>query len=390
MKYIIHLLALFILLGCNDKKDVKNNQELNPVTEKLLTKSPKEIGLNDSIFNTITKKIEDQEYTNIHSLLIAKDGKLVYEEYFDGEDKNLGQDLGSVHFTDTTLHDIRSISKSVVSALIGICIDKGLIKHVYQPISDFFPEYEFEGAKSEWTVQQFLTMTTGLDWNENLPYTDPENGEIQMLRSKDPLSYVLNKQLKDLPGTKWVYASGATLVLSEIVMRTSKMPLDQFAKENLFVPLGIEKFEWNKYSHVSGGADIIAAAAGLRLRPRDLMKFALLYRNNGRWNGQQIISERWVNETFKRRITYPCDPGYACVNFYCYQWYSWDDFAGEKGFELIKADGNGGQRIYLDLDNDLTVVMTAGNYNLEIPSEKSAYTLLMKEIYPIFQNTKTR
>lgn len=390
MKYLIYLLVLFLLLGCNNKKDVKNNQDLSPVTENLLTTSPKEIGLNDSIFNTITKKIDNQEYPNIHSLLISKDGNLVYEEYFKGADNNLGEDLGIVQFTDTTLHDLRSISKSVVSALVGICIDKGLIKNVNQPISDFFPKHQFEGEKAQWTIQHFLTMTTGLDWNEKLPYTNPENGEIQMLRSKDPVSFVLNKQLADKPGTKWNYCGGATLILGEIVKLTSKMPLDQFANEYLFTPLGIEKFEWNKYSKVSGGADIIAAAAGLRLTSRDILKFALLYRNKGLWNDKQVLTKAWVDESFKRRITYPCDPGYDCVNHYGYQFYSWDDKALGQEIALVVAIGNGDQRIYLDTKNDILVVVTAGNYN-QWDIQNNSYALLINEIYPaIFYKNKTR
>ena len=170
----------------------------------------------------MTQKIKEQEYPNIHSVLIAEKGHLIYEEYFEGKDENFGRDLGFVKHNDTTLHDIRSISKSVVAILIGTCIDRGLIKGVDEKISSFYPEYAFEGEKAEWTIEHFLTMTTGLRWNENVSYDNPSNDEIKMNSSEDPINYVFSQPIETVPGTTWNYNGGATQILANIVEKVSK------------------------------------------------------------------------------------------------------------------------------------------------------------------------
>jgi CubicO group peptidase (beta-lactamase class C family) len=169
-------------------------------------------------------------------------------------------------------------------------------------------------------------------------------------------------------------------VLAEIIVRSSKAPLDEFVKEHLFDPLGIEKFEWTKYS-VWKGADTFAAASGLRLTSRDLMKIGLLYRNNGNWNGEQIIPSHWVLESFSEKIQYPSKVADG-NDAYGYQFWIWPESILNNEFKMIAAIGNGGQNIYWDLKNDIIVVTTSGNYN-NWDIENDAYALLRNEIYPI-------
>lgn len=170
--------------------------------------------------------------------------------------------------------------------------------------------------------------------------------------------------------------------------RTSKKQIDEFARENLFKPIGIERFEWNKYSKF-GGADIIAAASGLRLTSRDILKIGLLYRNKGSWDGKQVMSKSWIEESFARRIDFPCDPGYDCTNYYGYQFWSWTEQVMGRDVNLTIAMGNGDQRIYWDLENDLVVVVTAGNYN-KTDIKNNSYALLKNEIYPAIFNHDTK
>ena len=172
--------------------------------------------------------------------------------------------------------------------MIGIAIGKGMIKSVDKRIKGFFPKYEFQGGKAYWTIEHFLTMTTGLEWNEKLPYNHPANDEIRMTFCEDPAGFVLNRSLSAYPGEKFNYNGGATQVLAEIIERTSHISLDRFAKEYLFNPMGILKFEWNKYS-TWGGSHKFAAPSGLRLTSRDLMKIGLLYYHGGIWNDKRIL-----------------------------------------------------------------------------------------------------
>lgn len=383
MIHLIPLLLVFIILGCNSEQPIQNEPGTTRQAYKIPIISPNDIGVNDSILNDLTQKIKDQYYPNIHSVLILKEGNLIYEEYFAGDDQNYGENIGRRQFSDTSLHDLRSITKSVISALVGICIDKGFIKSVDQPISSFFPEFTFEGDKAKWTIEHFLTMTTGLDWNEKVPYNDPKNDEIQMTYSEDPIRYVLSKALIEAPGTKWNYSGGATQILAEIVTRTAKEPIDQFANEHLFRPLQIDKYEWNKYSKW-GGADVFAAPSGLRLTSRDLLKIGLLYRNKGVWNGLQLLSKSWIEESFTRRIEFPCDiPN--CTNYYCYQFWSWTDQLMDTDVNLVAAIGNGDQRIYWDIENDLVIVTTAGNYN-QWDIENNSEKMYQEHIYPAIFN----
>lgn len=328
-------------------------------------------------------KIESQEYPNIHSVLVAKKGKVVFEDYFQGADQIFGKDIGIIQHTKSTLHDVRSITKSVISCGIGIAIDKGFIKSVDQKVSDFFPEWShfFTGEKANWTIQNFLAMTTGLLWNESVPYNNPANDELRMTYSENPVEFVLCQPLKHAPGQTFNYNGGASQVLAAIIERASRTPIDQFVKQNLFDPLGIVKFEWCKYS-IWGGADVFAAPSGLRLTSPDILKFGLLYRNNGFWNNRQIVSAGWIHESFIQRVEFPsaiADGNDA----YGYQLWMWKDRILGNSFKMMAARGNGGQNIYWDLENDIIVVTTAGNYNKwEIKNDP--YLLLRNEIYPRF------
>ena len=332
------------------------------------------------VFKDLTQKIVEQLYPNIHSLLISKNGSLIFEKYFIGHDQNFGKDSGIVEHTKDTLHDLRSITKSFISASIGIAINKNLIKNTDQKISDFFPEFDFYGEKALWNIYHFLTMTTGLDWDESLPYHDHENDEIRMSVSPDPVRFVFDKPINKTPGEFFNYCGGATHILAEIIERTSKTSITDFVKKNLFKPLGINKFEWNKYS-VWNGSSKTAASSGLRLTSGDLMKFGMLYRNKGIYNGSRILTPEWIEASFTQRMEFPSlvaegNDGYG------YQFWMWQDHINGMEINMKAAKGFGDQSIYWDLQNDIIIVTTAGNY--EKPDIKNnTYALLRNEIYPV-------
>lgn len=315
-----------------------------------------EANLDAGKVETLLDSIRQGFYPNRHSLLVYKNNKLVIEEYFSGDDSQWGEPLGVITHTDTTLHDVRSISKSVVSACIGLCINKGKIKSVDQKVFDFFPEYaRFRNdGRENLTIKHMLTMTSGLEWNEEIPYDNPENSEIQMAHSADPIAFVLSRKIIQQPGTFWRYNGGTTEVLAEIIRRTTGKDVYEFAKQDLFGPLGIEKSFWTTLP----GTNRPAAASGLRLTSRDLLKFAILYKNYGRWNTQQLLPVNWVNESLTSKVPRRPNGGYG------YQfWIFTGASAKNKEITWPAAVGNGDQRIFFDRMNDLVVVTTAGNYN---------------------------
>ena len=230
----------------------------------------------------MTGSIRSHPEHNVHAVLIERDGRLIYEEYFSGKDERRGQPLGVVTFTRDTLHDLRSVTKSVISALVGIANASGAISSLDAPLLNYFPEYSDLQVpeRRRITIRHALGMSAGLEWNEDLPYTDPNNDEIVMDRSPDPVRYVLSRPIVAAPGSTWRYSGGTTEVLGAILQRATKQSLTAYARTALFAPLGITKFEW------IGSREVPSAASGLRLRPRDLAKFGSLYLHDGQWNGR--------------------------------------------------------------------------------------------------------
>jgi CubicO group peptidase (beta-lactamase class C family) len=365
----IYLLILSIFGNCvqQEKKQSAENEEGISIA------SMADVDIDSTFVNKIDTAITNGTYPNIHSLLIVRDNKLVYEKYWTGKDQRWGNELGSIVHGKDSLHDIRSISKSIVSACIGIAIEQGKIKSVDQKIFDFFPEYAKldTGIKASLAIKHLLAMNSGIVWNEDIPYDNPENSEIRMTNSPNQVEYVLSQPMEATPGKLWKYNGGTTQLLAAIIEKTTGKKVDQFASEYLFQPLGITRFEWIKYP----GTDLPAAASGLRLRPIDLLKFGLMYNQEGVWQGKKIINSKWIEESFQSHVQRPGGGSYG------YQFWLWQDTINNKPTPIVACVGNGDQRILIDKTNDLVVVTTAGNYN-KWTIEKNVDALMKDYIYP--------
>ena len=230
----------------------------------------------------------------IHAVLVARRGKLLFERYFRGPDEIPGGIFGhhveSVVFDADTLHDIKSASKSVASLAIGIAIERGLIPSVNEPIFSFFPELSDLRSPEKDRIQlvHALTMSMGLKWVEATPATGDDNDEVRMHRASDQCRYVLGLPVTAPTGEGFFYNTGALALVSAIIHKATGRPLDEFARETVFEPLGITKVEWIR---VRGETD---AGGGLRLRPRDMAKIGQLVLAGGRWNDRQIVSRSWI------------------------------------------------------------------------------------------------
>jgi len=370
-----YLLAILFFANCGPQEKEQRSEN----DEGITAASMQDEGIDSSIINKIDIAVTNGTYPNIHSLLIVRNYKLVYEKYWPGKDQRWGDDLGIRMHGKDSLHDIRSISKSIVSACIGIAIEQGKIKSVDQKIFDFFPEYAKldTGLISSLTIVHLLSMSSGLVWNEDIPYDNPENSEIRMTNSPNQVEYVLSQPMEAPPGKIWKYNGGTTQLLAAIIEKTTGKKVDQFAKEYLFQPLGITQFEWIKYP----GTDLPAAASGVRLRSRDLLKFGMLYYNGGNWKNTQIVSNKWVEESFQSHVQRPGGGSYG------YQFWLWQDTINNKPTPIVACVGNGDQRILFDKTNHLLVVSTAGNYN-KWTIQKNVYALMKDYIYPGLINNK--
>ena len=368
------LFLVLTAIGCRQTSDKNSIIQKSTPNHDLAITNLETVGLNKQIITELVDSIKAGYYPNRHSLLIYKDDKLVVEEYFSGHDQNWGTDLGFVQHNDTVPHDMRSVSKSIVSACIGIAISQGKIKSIDQPVFDFFEDYKQfnDEGREKLTIKHLLTMTSGLQWNEEISYDNPENSEIQMINSGDGIGFVLSRDLIAEPGTVWKYNGGTTELLAEIIHRVSGKDIHEFAKANLFKPLGILKSEWT----ISPATNTPAAASGLRLTSRDMLKFGILYQHEGQWDEKQIIQKEWVNASLTSQINRPEGGGYG------YQFWILDYLIQGKSLTIPAAVGNGDQRIYFDKENNLLVVTTAGNYN-KWDIENNANAALQK-IYTSF------
>jgi CubicO group peptidase (beta-lactamase class C family) len=302
--------------------------------------------------------IRSGKYPNIHGLVLLRGGKFAWEDYFEGSDERRGEPLGVVRFDADTLHDARSVTKSVVAALFGVALAKGRIKDLDAPILDYFPEYSDLATPQRRTItlEHLLSMTSGIRWDESShPYGDPRNSESAMDRAVDPYRYVLEQPIATRPGTTWNYSGGDTMILSRVIERATGEDLEVLAKRALFAPLAIDKYEWLRYP---GGAAI--AASGLRLLPRDMAKIGQLYLNDGNWSGAQLFATSWARDSLFAQATIAERP--FGFQRYGYQWWQGTARVRERSVPFAAAVGWGGQRIFVVPTMDVVVVVTAGLY----------------------------
>jgi CubicO group peptidase (beta-lactamase class C family) len=317
--------------------------------------APSSVGLDEMRLCSIQERLAGISGANMHAILVIRHGQLVFEQYFSGKDEIFGKPLGVVAHNVDLIHDMRSISKDVTSLLFGIALDRKLIESIDEPVFKFFPEYNQLRTvdKDRILLRHLLTMSSGLAWDETtIPYSNPGNSETQMLRSADPYRYVLMQPLQETPGARFVYSGGAPTLLAGVIQKATGKPLLQFAREELFVPLGITDTQWIKVANGEFSAD-----AGLRLRPRDLAKLGQLILQHGQWQGRQIVSAEWIAQSTTPQI--------EAIDFllFGYQWWLSRLLVDRREIPWIAAMGLGGQRLFVVPALDLVVVTTAGYYD---------------------------
>jgi|WetSurMetagenome_2_1015567.scaffolds.fasta_scaffold167140_2 CubicO group peptidase (beta-lactamase class C family) len=307
-----------------------------------------EINGNSVILNSLVSKIEDNQYGGeVHSLIIIKNDSVIFEKYFNG-------------YSREKKHALYSVTKSFTSALMGICLQKGYISSIEEPILDFFPQYQgtianYDSLKEKITIADLLTMRAGFSWDEwSIPYSNSDNLIFKMTNSNNWVKFVLDQPMAYVPGTHFTYNSGVSNILSAIITKATGKSAKTFAEENLFNHLGIKDLSWdNSATNVSVGG------WGLSLRPIDMVKFGQLYLHKGRWNDVQIIPENWVEESIQPH----CQANKWCD--YGYQWWRYGK-AMERPDVLPVADvffasGRGEQYIWVLPSYNAVAVCTAWN-----------------------------
>lgn len=281
---------------------------------------------------------------NTHSVLISKKGKIIYENYFDGYNSQIP-------------HDMRSASKSISSAIVGIAKDKSLFNNVDQSIFDFLPkEYQVykDSLKSKIDIKSLLTMSSGLDAVDFGIKRKSLASEDNYQPTQDWTKTILQAPMINEPNTHANYGSANPYLLGVAMYSTVSEPLELFMDKNLFQKLGISNYIIQ--------TDMIGRpyfGGGMYLIPRDMIKFGELYLNKGKSNGKQILSENWINDSFKDYRVLENTPD---KNGYGYLWWHNNyEFDGDS-IESIEARGAGGQYIFVLPKLEMVVVITSGNY----------------------------
>jgi CubicO group peptidase (beta-lactamase class C family) len=312
---------------------------------------PEGLGVAADLAARLDEGVKSGELVNLHGVFVVRRGKLAVERYYPGVDQRWGTPLGTVAFDATTLHDLRSVSKSIVGLLYGIALAEGKVPALDAPVLASFPEYQdlaSDERRRAIRMVHVLTMTMGLEWNEDLPYTDPRNSEIAMEASRDRYRYILERPITAPPGQGWRYSGGATALLGHLIAKGTGMPLLDYAKAKLFGPMDIAAVEWT-----NGFNGEASAASGLRMRPADLASMGQLVMQRGRWGDRQVVPSDWMTAALTPRIT-----AWEGMQ-YGYHWYVPTRRDGSPAFMGI---GLGGQRLVVVPSQELVYVIFMGNY----------------------------
>ena len=297
------------------------------------------------------------EVSGLHALLVSQGGRLVFEYYGLGEDESWGRPRGTVAFAPDVLHDLRSVSKSVVGLVYGIALAAGKVPPPEAKLYDQFPEYPDlakQPGRDRLTMHHVLSMTLGLEWDElTIPYGDLRNSENAMEAAPDRFRFILERPIMGEPGVKWSYCGGATALLGRLIAKGTGEALLAYTRRVLFDPLGFGPAEWTK-----GSDGEPHTASGLRLLPRDMLKVGQLAMAGGTWDGRQIVPADWVKRATTPVVAINRDRSYG------YHWYIGDVVAGTppRPHHWVGGIGWGGQRLFVFPSLDLVVAMNCGNY----------------------------
>ena len=362
---------LFLLLSCTNQD--KENQFPTLSWE---TSTFEDEGLKRESMDSILIGIENGIYGNVDQLLLIKNGKLIlnqsfandYEQISKGKSGILG--CGFATCTDSTsfgdynyyhpkwhpyyqnqkVHSLQSVTKSIASLMIGVAIKEGHISNTDTKVLNFFEDYDLSKANDllkTATLENLLTMQFGMEWHENDRPLDMTNTTAQLEASKDWIQFTLDQPMDTIPGTKWVYNSGASHLMSGIIKKVTGSYIDKYAEKFLFGPLGIKNYYWKKTP--AGFPD---TEGGLYLGAEDLAKIGYLMLNMGVWEGQQIISADWVKRSVTKQVEFDKEGGYG------YQWWRED----QEGVEVWAGIGFGKQ--YLLVFPEFNTIAVVNSWNI--------------------------
>jgi putative nucleotidyltransferase with HDIG domain len=365
------------------------SQELVWPGETWAVSTPADVGIDPTAIEALVADIDAGIYGLIDHFTLIRHGRLVADHHFEQDYETIAAAYDTTnhqynydhpdwhpYYRDTDLHTLQSVTKSITSVALGIAVDRGLIPGVEVPAMSFFQAYEpdlTDPRRAEMSLEDLLTMRSGIEWREDTPYTDPNNSCILMEASEEWVPFVMDHPMDADPGTVWEYNSGASVLLGKIVQVATGQRIDAWAREELFEPLGIHDFYWKITP--SGEVD---TEGGLYLSAPDLARIGYLFLRGGMWGERRIVSEDWV-----RVSTAPVVPDIRPDNGrpdagYGYQWWV-PDHDGEST-EVFAGNGYGGQFLLVAPAYDVVAVFNG--WNIHGGASASTWRALQERILP--------
>lgn len=337
--YFIMVLLAITAAACD------TSEKLYWPEKEWLSASPESHGMDSLKLSPVIQEIKDGHFGYIRSLLVIKDGYIISENYFNNTDTS-------------SLQCMYSVTKSLLGAVWGIAEENGDVPTVDTPIEQALPEYasliQTDPLKRQITIHDLLTMTIGMDWEENdLPDGAVTNGFFELMSSTDPIAYTLSKSIIDTPGTVFNYNSGCSLLLSAIFSANCGKKFGEYVNEHLLSKIGIDSAYCEELLKFSN------AASGLFLTPRDMARFGLLIARKGEWNGNQIVPSDWMQQATAPQVRLDYSPLFTGYGYQLWNTTQWLSVGIRDSITVHMALGWGGQMIVAVPNYDLVVVITA-------------------------------
>lgn len=353
-------------------------------TREWRTATPAEVGLDEKVLAALDADIVAGKYGYIDSMLVVRHGKIAYERLYPHDYDRIYGELakgpnplvvndpsGPYNYLNAwwhpwyqrgTLHTMQSVTKSVVSAVIGIAVGRHEFPSLDTPVLNFFDAGKVANVderKRRMTIRHLLTMTAGLDWDEELPYIDPKNTFSIMAFTPDWVQFTIDRPMAREPGEVYSYNSGATLLLGHIFRVATGVDLEEYAVKHLFTPLGISDYFWKRTPF-----GLTDTQEGLYVAPRDIAKIAYLYLHRGQWEGRQVVPEDWVKASLTPNKNASKDGSVQ----YGYKWWLYRyQHQGHAG-TAFAGTGFGNQRPIVLPELDVVLVFTGWNALPDRPS----------------------
>jgi CubicO group peptidase (beta-lactamase class C family) len=339
-----------------NKKQVKI-QTIKPLKDWPISTSKMET----TKMEDLNRKIASHFYKDITSVVVIKEDKLLIEEYFNGANRN-------------TLHDTRSVGKSFTSTLLGIAVKDSYIKSETQILNEFYDLKSFQNysaSKDSITLKSLMTMSStfeGSDMN-----SESIGHEENMYPTKNWVAFTLNLPIDKIKiaDKQWDYFTAGVVVLGDIIHKSVPNGLEKYADKNLFQPLGITKYKWQFTPQ-----KVANTAGSLQLRSLDYAKFGQLYKNEGAWNGKQILSKEWIAKSLSHQVKISEN------EYYGYLFWNKTYKVNDVDYEVYYSSGNGGNRVFIFKDQPIVIVITSTAYNTPF-GQKQADNIMQDYLIPV-------